>query len=91
MSRCNTTLALNAQGDQVQALQNPLTKVGLTVPASETSQSVLGAGTVDAIKQFQALNNLPITGMLDAVTQTMLNDAATVARTDPVGSTASTY
>jgi peptidoglycan hydrolase-like protein with peptidoglycan-binding domain len=75
-------LAQNAQGDQVKAVQTNLTKIGLTVPATETSQSLFGAGTTDAIKQFQAQNKLPVTGVIDAATQAMLNNAAAVAGTN---------
>jgi hypothetical protein len=79
MPTASTPIQLNAQGAQVQAVQANLTKVGLTVPVNESSGSVLGTGTANAIKQFQAQNNLPPTGTVDAVTQSMLNNAATVA------------
>jgi hypothetical protein len=75
-------LALNAQGKQVKAIQSNLTKIGLKLPASEIGKSALGVGTVDAIKQFQVQNNLPATGAVDAVTQTMLSNAASLARTN---------
>ena len=58
MSRLNPTLALNSRGNQVKAVQNNFTKIGLTVPATETNQSVLGAGTVGVIKSFAAMQVL---------------------------------
>jgi hypothetical protein len=75
-------LTRNAQGDQVKTLQSNLTKIGAILPGAETNQGVFGAGTVDAVKQFQAQNKLPVTGTLDPVTQSMLNNAAAVAGTN---------
>ena len=74
-------LALNAQGDQVKSVQTNLTKVGLTVPPTETAASTLGTGTAATIKQFQTVNKLPVTGTVDAATAAMLANAATVAGT----------
>jgi len=75
-------LAQNAQGDQVKTLQNNLTKTGATLPSDETGQSAFGAGTVDAVKQFQAQNKLSVTGTVDPVTHAMLNNAVAVAGTN---------
>ena len=75
-------LAPNAKGDQVGAVQANLTKSGIAVPATEVSQSVLGAGTADAIKQFQAQYKLPVTGIVDGATQAMLSNAAAIAGTN---------
>src|SRR5260370_29055101 len=82
MPTINPVLARNAQGDQVKAVQANLAKVGVTVPATETAAGTFGAGTVDAVKQFQAQAKLPVSGPLDAVTQAMMNNAATVAGTN---------
>ena len=76
------TLRLNAQGDQVKTVQTGLMQVGLTVPATETSQSTFGLGTAAAVKQFQAQAHLPVTGIIDATTQAMLTNAAAVAGTN---------
>ena len=73
------TLTLNAQGDQVKAVQVNLTKVGVTVPVTEATNSTLGPGTVAAVKQFQTVNKLPVTGTVDTVTQTMLTNVAAAA------------
>ena len=72
-------LRLNAQGTQVQTVQANLAKVGLTVPATESTGSVLGAGTSTAVKQFQIANKLPVTGTVDLATQSALTNAATAA------------
>src|SRR5258707_7500849 len=74
-------LGLAAQGDQVKTVQSNLTKIGLTVPSTEAGQSVLGAGTADAVKQFQAQAKLPVTGTLDPVTQAMLANFAIIIGT----------
>jgi Neuraminidase-like domain/Putative peptidoglycan binding domain/Salmonella virulence plasmid 28.1kDa A protein len=71
-------LIQGSQGDPVKAVQTDLGKIGVTLPTGESSQSLFGAGTVDAIKVFQVQNKLPVTGTVDAVTQTMLNNAAAV-------------
>lgn len=75
-------LGLTAQGDQVKTVQTSLTKVGFTIPPTEAGQSTFGAGTVAAVKQFQAQSHLPVTGFIDAATQAMLNNAAAVAGTN---------
>jgi peptidoglycan hydrolase-like protein with peptidoglycan-binding domain len=79
MPNLNAILSLNAQGDQVKAAQANLVKIGAAVPTTETSAGVFGTGTADAIKQFQIASKLPATGMVDAATQAMLNNAAAVA------------
>jgi peptidoglycan hydrolase-like protein with peptidoglycan-binding domain len=76
------SLGLAAQGDQVKTVQTGLTKVGFTIPAAETTQSTFGAGTAAAVKQFQAQAHLPVTGVIDATTAAMLNNAVTVAGTN---------
>jgi peptidoglycan hydrolase-like protein with peptidoglycan-binding domain len=75
-------LVQNAQGDQVKTVQTNLSKMGLTGPATETSQSIFGAGTSEAAEQFQVIAHLPLTGTIDPATQTMLNNAAAVAGTN---------
>ena len=79
MAIANAILSLNSQGDQVKTAQANLAKVGAAVPTTETSASVFGAGTADAVKQFQIASKLPPTGMVDAATQAMLNNAAAAA------------
>jgi peptidoglycan hydrolase-like protein with peptidoglycan-binding domain len=76
------SLGSTAQGDQVKTLQTNLTKVGFTIPSTETGQGAFGAGTTAAVKQFQAQAGLPVTGLIDAVTQAMLNNAAALAGTN---------
>src|SRR5260370_20692680 len=71
-----------AQGDQVKTVQANLVKVGGAVPPTESAAGTFGAGTVDAVKQFQIQAKLPVTGTVDVVTQAMLNNAAAVAGTN---------
>ena len=75
-------LRLNAQGDQVKAVQANLNKVGGLIPPAESAAAAYGGGTVDAVRQFQVLAKLPVTGSVDAATQAMLNNAAAVAGTN---------
>ena len=85
MPAVNPALGLNAQGDQVKTVQTSLTNVGLTIPASEAGQSTFGAGTAAAVKQFQAQAHLPVTGLVDGVTQAMLTNAGAVAAANQFG------
>jgi len=82
MPNLTPILKLHLQGDQVKNLQNNLTKIGFSVPVTETTQGVFGSGTTDAVKEFQAQNNLFVTGTVDSVTQAMLNNAAAVIGTN---------
>src|SRR5580704_6520018 len=82
MPRLTPILVQNAQGDQVKTVQTNLTKIGAALPVTETSASSYGAGTVDAVERFQASAHLPVTGMLDAATLAMLNNAAAAAGTN---------
>jgi hypothetical protein len=47
-------------------VQTSLTKIGFTIPATETSQNKFGAGTAAAVEQFQAQAHSPVTGLIDA-------------------------
>ena len=53
---------LGARGDEVGALQKKLRAVGLHVPEHELKQQVFGAGTRDAVAQFQARRKLAVSG-----------------------------
>src|ERR1700758_881053 len=78
-------LRLAAQGDQVKTIQTGLTKVGFTIPTTETSQSTFGTGTASAVKQFQAQAHLPVTGVVDATTQAMLTNVGAVTAANQLG------
>jgi hypothetical protein len=73
---------MNSQGDEVKSTQASLVRIGVPVPTSETSAGVFGAGTSDAVKQFQRVSKLPATGVVDAVTQAMLNNLAATVGTN---------
>ena len=85
MPALTLSLGLAAQGDQVKTVQTSLTKVGFTIPTTETSQSTFGTGTAAAVKQFQAQAHLPVTGVVDAVTQAMLTNAGAVTAANQLG------
>jgi peptidoglycan hydrolase-like protein with peptidoglycan-binding domain len=57
-------------------LSGDVRKIGAIILLTENNHSVVGPGTVDAIRQFEAKNKFPATGTMDAVTQAMLNNAA---------------
>jgi peptidoglycan hydrolase-like protein with peptidoglycan-binding domain len=75
-------LSATAQGNQVKTIQTNLAKIGFTIPAGETNQTMFGAGTEAAVKQFQTQAHLPITGIVDVTTQAMLNNTAALAGTN---------
>ena len=82
MANTNVVLSLNSRGDQVKAAQTSLAKVGAALPAEETSSGVFGFATADAVRQFQIAFKLKPTGIVDAATQAMLNNAAAVVGTN---------
>jgi peptidoglycan hydrolase-like protein with peptidoglycan-binding domain len=73
------TVAFGTQGAAVKTLQDKLSKAGLLVPTAETTQSAFGAGTREAVVQFQSQFRLAPTGKLDAVSSAMLDAAASAA------------
>src|SRR5262245_9050633 len=75
-------LSVTAEGDQVKTIQTNLAKIGFTIPAGETNQTTFGAGTEAAVNQFQAEAHLPVTGLIDAVTEAMLTNAAALSGTN---------
>ncbi len=65
-----SALAAGAQGDAVRALQQALVNQG--IPLAGGVDGVFGAGTVKAVKQFQARNGLNATGVVDEATSLAL-------------------
>ncbi len=65
-------LALGAKGAPVKALQGALKKLGHAIPAAESDRAQFGPGTQAAVEQFQATQGLPVTGVVDPVTQTTI-------------------
>lgn len=62
-------LSLNMRGDAVKDLHAQLVNVGVTLPVSETTEGIFGAGTHDALLQLQAKYGLDGTGVLDNATR----------------------
>ena len=63
-------LSAGAQGDAVKAVQQALVNQG--IPLAGGVDGVFGAGTVKAVKQFQARNGLNATGVVDEATSLAL-------------------
>jgi peptidoglycan hydrolase-like protein with peptidoglycan-binding domain len=66
------SLSLNMRGDAVKDLHAQLMSVGVALPASETTDGILGVGTRDALLQLQAKYDLARTGVFDDATRNAL-------------------
>ena len=66
-------LSFGIQNDDVVRVHRVLHVLGRSVPVSETTSRVLGAGTVATIKALQAELNLPATGVVDRATVEAIN------------------
>lgn len=73
LTRTVRSLRLNMTSDKVQNLQKGLAWLGYTVHDKEFQAQTYGKTTQDAIKQFQADHNLPITGEVNSVTAKLIN------------------
>lgn len=65
-------LSLGSQGDDVRTLQENLTKLGYNTKGTD---GVFGANTKKAVKMFQALHNLEVTGIAGRETLQKINEA----------------
>jgi hypothetical protein len=61
-------------GGVVCELQATLAQLSYAVPAAEQHANSFGAGTVEAVKQFQIDQGLPSTGKVDAATASALSE-----------------
>ena len=66
------SLSLNTRGKAVKDLHAYLKSVGVALPASETTDGILGVGTRDALLQLQAKYDLARTGVFDDATRNAL-------------------
>lgn len=67
-----TSLSLYTRGEAVKGLHLQLVSVGVTLPVAETSDSIFGVGTRNALLQLQVKHNLNTTGLLDDATRNAL-------------------
>lgn len=81
MKPSKAVLGLGAKGAQVKAIQSTLRKFGHAIPAAEFSRGQVGPGTQAAVKQFQGVQGLPITGVIDPVTSTTISNQGSVVGT----------
>ena len=63
------TLGIGSNGDKVRALQQALTELGYY---KSTVDGVFAAGTLSAMKAFQAKNSLRATGVASPETQQLI-------------------
>jgi peptidoglycan hydrolase-like protein with peptidoglycan-binding domain len=64
-----SSLALSTHGTPVRELHAQLVNLGVALPENETTASIFGVGTRDALLQLQAKHNLNTTGVLDDATR----------------------
>jgi hypothetical protein len=68
-------LAQGLTGDDVRLLHTELTLLNLAVPDNERLAGLFGPATHAIVQQFQKQHNLPITGIVDAVSAKAINTA----------------
>jgi glycosidase len=78
-------LKVGAFGEQVKNLHRNLSKHGLRIPSSEVSRTFFGPGTRDAVVRWQRAHGLPVTGIVDEVTNATLETAPQPASIQPQG------
>jgi len=66
------SLSFNMRGEAVKDLHTQLMSLGVTLPANETTDSIFGVGTHDALLQLQAKYDLARTGVFDDATRNAL-------------------
>jgi len=64
-----SSLTLSTHGAPVSELHTQLVNLGFALPENETTASIFGVGTRDALLQLQAKHNLSSTGALDDATR----------------------
>ena len=67
------TLSDGLAGDDVKLLQFELSQLRLLIPDSERSQSFFGDGTRQAVLDFQKLQRIETTGIVDEATAAEIN------------------
>ena len=72
---------LNSSSEEVKALQEKLTTIGLSIPEQELDKFTFGVEGADAVKAFQLKNEFEPTGTIDTPTQRALELAVKAAET----------
>jgi len=73
MKRIVSPLKLQMKRSQVADLQEALTLIGLQIADVEKDSRRFGTSTRDAVRKFQSDHSLPVTGIVDEATATVLN------------------
>lgn len=70
------SLNIGASGDKVRQLQNQLNRIARNYPAipTVTTDGIYGPATAEAVRVFQRVFNLPITGVTDYATWYEISD-----------------
>jgi hypothetical protein len=86
MNLTGRNLTQELAGADVEALQGELQELGYMIPATKTSPSSFGAGTLAAVQQLQTDNGFPANGIVDqsiaaALSEAILTDTYRVSGT----------
>ncbi len=69
------SLTVGMVGENVAALQQALSALGLSIPDEETKRRFFGPATREAVRKFQERHGLKVTGEIDASTTSHLDTA----------------
>jgi hypothetical protein len=75
MTHFKLPVSLNARGAEVKELHSWLSRLGSWVPKVELAEGIFGTGTREALIAVQKVLSVPITGILDELTQAALGKA----------------
>src|SRR5262249_41374664 len=88
----DSQLCAGAYGDDVARIHELLRKHGYELPASEVARNFFGAATRQAVQGFQQSHGLPISGVIDGDTATVLTAGpSSLKTTTSAGSTPAWY
>src|SRR4029077_16206960 len=79
-------LEVGAFGDEVKNLHRKLIRHGLRIPSSELDRAFFGPATRNAVLEWQRTHGLPVTGIVDEVTNGALEAAPQPASVQPESS-----
>jgi glycosidase len=79
-------LEVGAFGDEVKNLHRKLIRHGLRIPSSELDRAFFGPATRNAVLEWQRNHSLPVTGIVDEITNAALETAPQPASVQPQSS-----
>ena len=74
MKQIISPIKIGAKGSEVANLHEGLKLLDIAIVAAEVSKNFFGKKTNVAIRKFQQINQLPVSGIVDEATAKKLND-----------------